>query len=567
MTSRGPVRVEFSIFSQNFCVEVFQGDQSLLKKIYAFTELDISDQALRRLIFDLQPLFYEYLPSVSVECKASPEVLAHSQASRFVRDLHALIQSTQAFLLQIQEMKGLAQGYEAVWVYSESHRSLDALVEKLKLRIGERLYVESYSTGYDPVARIWKPENIQILKPDLFIQKILERRVQKIITVNHALAEYFLSEGIVIQAVMRFLGVEFIMLDFDIYDGIGRLSKLATHHSQMPRYSMLPHIEKAWDQKFSTQVSGYLPPVLTSFESRPIVELKKDFEVVVVANSRIRDLKKYLPFVLSILESCRDGSLIDDFQIWYQTMRFVLMKGFKENSSQILLANDWIYSLYLQGISFLKCWAIEGAARTRSLRIFGDEGWGEVFPEYFQDRFLSHPEQRELFSKGGSLYLHVNANYSYLECNPVFYLAWDFGVPFLGFPALVKSEEFGALGALEYQSLEELSLKMDRVNEIFLDPEVLAARDRLLQMGQGVCEDLAELFASRIQTSEALRRFESACDAHNALAETRILRFIENNRPLVERHFDQIVLQKKALLRAEDSRFRDLPFVQRLITS
>jgi hypothetical protein len=491
--------------------------------------------------------------------KGSPRLREFSQLA-----WNSVVQ-TQKVFQHFAEYAGVARDFDGHLFYClENHVMLESYAHRAKENRGDRVFIKFFSTGWDNNLKEFKEPRIE--RFDDLIHFLCAHRIRRIISNNAYYPELCLKlYSVLILPVFHFLGFEFSSVDFDVPDYMGYLNKKAYSDERSRRYGMYPHFQEHWNEVYGLKNQRFISGDFVESAENQMRPLEDSYEVVVATNSRIQDVLSALPQILWALEKCDPNDQVTDFQLWYYTRRRFIQEAPSLTLQQREHMNTSFWRFYLHVISFLKFEAIETLQTHRKILLFGDSGWGELFPQYFQNKFLTEAEYQKMSASRRYLWIQVNANYSYLENNPVVQRALRIGSPFLGYPALVHAKDWEGFQKLEYRNPKELTRKIEEANEIFKHPEFLASQSHHLGLLKtSVDETLNDMLLPSGETAQTPNSFLAASREHQDLFMKKYREYLPQHRDEMIEDLKSLFFRKQPDFQISQSRFRNRSYFRKL---
>jgi hypothetical protein len=473
------------------------------------------------------------------------------------------LKRTQTLLNQLNAKKTAQRG-KILFYTLENHEMLNAYAERAKKMAPDRVVIKSFSTGWNPLTRAFEKPNL--MEPSDFISFCLENNITKIISNNAYYPELCLKYfGIILLPALHAAGLEFSSVDFDVPDYMGYLNKMAYSDERSRRYGMYPHFQEYWDRTYNFQNVRYITGDYIENAEQPVRPLKDSYKVLIASNARIQDVIPPLVHILWALEKTSSENTVSDFQFWYYALRHMIQDISSLSLQEREHMNTSLWKFYLHVISFLKYETIESLRTDREVLLFGDPGWSELFPDRFQGRFVSDREYVEMIQSDQYLALHLNANYSYLENNPVVQRALRFGSPFLGYPAVVCTPRWEGFRAIEYRNAIELRDKIDLANECFQNPKFLESRQMHMSLiKKSVDENLDDFLTQGDTGLHHENSFLQESRNHQRLFTENYHRYLSKNIEQLKVDLHTFFFSKVPPFQMESSRFSQRSYVKKL---
>lgn len=464
------IEIFFQVVSQGLNMLIrLDGDEILRQRLPL---INIAQQTLVEAVREqLQTVFYDLLPVGSVRHVYITEMKGRGLENlRLNLDhLMAMVQKTNLALLKHKNRVIGPCEHNRTLIYNlEGHEFLKDVYEYASSSSNTALTYREFHNGWCQNKRSWSRE-FNALSTDELVDLIHAEKLYRIVSVNmYYLTIIAIRENIYLLALLKYLGVEFNVLEWDIHEinpSLG-LDKSSYRCDDFVRYDFSPSLQDQWNQYKKLKKICYFsvnPVCEDDIQFSPRTE---DFEIVCAANSRIEVLNPVRTNrVLAAFEFCRQDKLFHDFQFWFHTISYFLATRVKCDYLQKLKVRADLVNVHFDGISLLKYEALDQLETDRKVTLYGDQGWARLFPQYFSGEYLQKEKLWERVQRPDCLYLQMNNVFSYVESNPVVGYALSNSAPFIGFPAVVKTEEFSGFSQLEYNSPRELNAMIENINE------------------------------------------------------------------------------------------------------
>jgi len=182
------------------------------------------------------------------------------------------------------------------------------------------------------------------------------------------------------------------------------------------------------------------------------------------------------------------------------------------------------------GASQLLKYEVIASVRTdRPVRIYGDQGWRSLFPEYYQNRFLTAAEVADLGRRNDVLYLLLNNNFNYVEASGPVFDCISSDNAFINFPATFKTEELMAFSLVEYDTEPELNRLINHASEIYQEARLQASIREL----RNLCVENENAVLDVILSTEGRRyrpgKFGLQLEAHAAITDKEVQAYISKH--------------------------------------
>ncbi len=528
-------------------------------------EMD-ADHLTKQLIRISHPVFLECLPEEAVELVLSASIQeGHEGIKAAIDDYATILRETNAFLLKIRHLKNVARSWDRVLFYRiDGDERFTDLCRDAEAAFPERVALLDGKSGFDSYERCWKPS--AHVATESLIEHILSEKAGRVVSTNFYYSSAMLRERhLFIPAIMHYLGVELVSYDVDIYDPLpsGYLYKAALTDGEDRRFSFFPHMQAAWDDLFSLKNISYTITYRQTGDSQTIKDLDAGHEILVMTNSRLDVVRSHIVPLLYMLQGTEPQSAYHDFRLRFYALRQMILEA--DLPLYIRLQRGaGLYTLYVAGMSFFKLETLWELKTRRRLCIYGDQDWGTVFPEYYQGRYLNEQEKDGVFAEARHLYLLLNENFSYLECHPVIQDAVCRNVPFLTFPPIVRLPEFDGMRHMEYVRGDELSVKVEGINDRLHLPEFRQAIQSLKTMWDTCRRELVGGIMGRGGLS-GQREFDSWRQRHESVFQPLLQDYRRKHEQDIRRSYEVLFEGSTTSFQSEQSRYFDRPYLQAIL--
>ncbi len=538
--------------------KVFDGDYEVLQ-----------NEVLSWLLAQARPVFFEHLPVPNVEVQVTQELAEVEALENAVSRFSAVLETTNALLLELKALKGSCLSHSHCLFYNVDQQVwFKSIHDECAALAPERVFYDSMCSGWDAVARnfssptLWSPRELT--------EKISSLRIKTLISLNsHFLMDTLRTSQVYLPALLHFLGVEHIVIDFDIYMGLSN-SRTFFNDLSCRRYSEFPHWMKFWDKAFEDRNIEYIvtPCRFPDPTEPPFNRLESDYEVVTASHSRVVNVLRVFEPVVFVLDRLSKETPFYDLQCWYYAFRHLLLEESQGHLYLKRVFEEKLYHLFLGGLTFLKYNTLENLNAERPLLLYGDKHWNDLFPQHYQGRYLKNDELREKFSKRRSLYLLPNEHYSYLECNFVIQQSFETRTPYLTFPAFVVTDALKGLRTLEYDSAETLNSGVSNINALCenesLHTSVRVFKELVDRFTRGFTHRLVWNQPIEDEKEDNLVSFFSE---HEEQSQVILKKYLQQNRSFLMECFQKFFRPTESLSQTFDVRkscWFEKEFVQRL---
>lgn len=520
------------------------------------------------LLHAIRPLLEAFEPNQNIQIKVDiPHIEEKPLLKNGIAIFGKILATTYKLFCELTPLAKSTKDYHRTLFYSVTgSERFDDLYKNCQKNNPDSYCFEELDTGFDYKTRTFSNEP-RYMNTKQLLQYIQKHQVQKIVAVNMYLMEYaLLKEFVHLPTALKAIGVDYHVIDYDVYDHPADcyLKKACFHNDQTPHFSCMPHYQQPWDGVFNLKNMNYIP-IYRGYEEQEFQPLEKDPELLILTHSRLSFIQNNFSQALYVLESFRPQHLMQDLYLWFYSVRHIILNEANYSLPQMLHCNAILDIFYNSCLHLFKCLFINEIKNDFKLKIFGDQGWHQIFPDLYQNKYLTVAEKKELFKKRNQLQILLNQNYSYLESNPVIEDAISRSTPFVCFPAFVKTNNLKAFSHIEYHTGQELKQKIQNINDIFKNQELKSTFSFYKQtMENGALNLENQLQGSKIVLKN---NFIQECEAHHKLAQKRVLDNILNNRELLIEQMQHIFSGQKLPFSINESRYYQYDAVQAIIST
>ncbi len=476
------------------------------------------------------------------------------------------LNNTNQVIKALNGHRKAAASYDCTLLYNvdETPRFV-GLFEKLKSLDAQRTHYMNFSSGFNPVLRQWEDADVP-MTIDALISTMIEKKIKKVISLNHYLLErYLFKNHLFLVPIFDFLGIEYVVVDNDPWDQstAGYLIKKFYNHTGFKRFSF-ETLHHHWDDKYKMSNVTYVT-VPNTYESKSVLpRLNNPYEVVVLSKSRIDQVMSMINPLLYILEHMDPDSIVYEIELWFYSLRHMILKMMPLNEFDQLRCNSLLFNFFYTITQFVKFITIDELDKDIPLSIYGDVGWQKVFPEQYK-KYLSKPEMDELFSKNDKIFLLLNWQTSWLNASGPIYDAISRNIPFLSYPALVHTAKLEGLKMLEYNNAAQLKDKIQNINHIVTDEKLCRSLVYLKQIYNESMDGTVDIIMNNKQTDSYFGEYGQQRLELDEVLDREIKAYIDKKELFLRQSFNALFIQP-APFDGKNSRYFSRPFFQQMIT-
>lgn len=426
----------------------------------------------------LNPLMFDYMPvaTVNLELDEAFKNPRNEGVLKILLHLFDYLRGTNDAMIKFKDQVGVFSDYESTLIYNcEGGKYLQGLQQWAEEKQLQNVFYEEFNSGWDTLNRCWGEFGGFSLTE--LITYLTNHQVARIVSVNmYYLQIIALREAVNLLALCKYIGIEYVVLEWDLHDinPAGGLNKKSLNYNGFVRFDIFPSLQKDWNDLRGFENIVYYPIQSSSLEEVSFLQRDDDYQILVAAHARLAELedRRRLARVLEAFEFTQDEDQFYSFQFWFHAISYFLAKKVQAPIADKNRLRCELIKIHFDGISILKYEALEHINTERKVVLYGDQGWEQLFPEYYQGVHLSKDEMYQKLADPKYLNLHVNNIFSYAEANSVICDAIDLNAPFVGFPAVARGTALDGFGRIEYRNAEEMNELVGNVNEILRSRDV-----------------------------------------------------------------------------------------------
>jgi len=365
-----------------------------------------------------------------------------------------LINNTNDAIETHENLKGVAKDWDRMlyWNVQEDMR-YGSLFERLKRTLPDAI-CKNVKLGFDREKRKWvnSPPPMEI---DELIEFIKENKIGRMASVNHYFLEkYWDHYSVHILQLFDWMGIDYYIMENDPPDmkpwGFPRRMFTGRGRTYL---SNLHILTKDWDERYNNNGMHYIAiPQDYGSVSRQR-ELRDDYKVVVLSNSRWDGVQAMLRSIETIMRYMANP--LTELTTWYMSMRRIFLNA-DELEYDRLAKISLLHNLFFMAAQWCKFEIVKNLNTDRTIEVYGDVGWKNVCPQYYMGS-LNNAQIEELFAQDNILYLMLNFSYSYLDASGPVYDMIRRNVPWINVPPMARTKIFGKLKFIEYTNYDELN--------------------------------------------------------------------------------------------------------------
>lgn len=418
---------------------------------------------------------------------------------------------------------------------------------------------------FDSTKRCWVKTG-NVFKFDDLFHLIKDYNIKKVVYQNYYIMEHFLNTQLIhLPIILDYLGVETIGFDYDPYDyAFIELEKVMFHTTKSKRFNPYPSIETFWDEKYHLNTINYNTLGAHHEFKEEGFELKKNYDLLILSNSRLNVVKNHFAAILFVLSGIDEKTLFKDFQLWGWSMLDVIRNRLNLSDMDKLHFSGKIFQIMYHVGQFLKYEVIESLDTHKKIKIFGDAGWGKIFPEFYQNNFLDKEEISRLYQKNDKLLLCFNHGVNYLEASGPVVDSLGKKIPFLNFPLVVKNDSFKGFEVFEYKNIHELNEKIDCADKLFKKQEISSSLEAYQSILQKSENQIAEYIFHNSKSDENV--YYASYLEHKKLLKLETEKYLAENGQFIQKGIDVLLNNQNFSVELNHSRFHDRKYVKRLVS-
>ena len=477
-----------------------------------------------------------------------------------------IIQTTRENILKYKHLKSETKSFD-------SHLFLNLGEVPFLFRIYKKAcHLFPHKSYYSPcnfLNNLDEDKNYSLLENTEFgdglVQIILNKKIRYIYTHNITYLRFFFEErNIDLSVLLEHIGVELVIIDFDIYserEGEYLLKKM-TQNNNFRRFSIFPNIDAFWDHHLHIKTHYFQIPY--DINKQNVVKiLEPDFNILVTSWSRTENILHFIKPILLFLSYVDASKPFWDFQFLFHSLSYLLKYKLELPLLHKMRYFTLLSEIYFHTNSLLKFEVLHKIKTQRKIHLYGDKQWENFFPQFYKGEANQNDLKIMLKSKS-YLQILMNANYNYFENNPMFIRLLNSNNPYLGFSSILKTPELEGFSKLEFSNVDELNHKIESINDLTSSPEFVESRACFAdQNNQCVDDFFNQIFITK---SEQKNNYEYRTLQYHELFEKNLESSFLSNKDRFQECLSRIIREDFHSLDPTKSALMDRPYFQVLLT-
>lgn len=515
----------------------------------------------------IKPVFYS-MPFTNFTVNHSKEAV--DKYGNKIQQILFVLDRMNKLLSKYSHLKGVAENHENVLLYNvDEAPTYKQLFKHLKEKNYPVLY-ENMSSGFDGETRQWKDIGVPI-PIDSLLGYLVENKIKKLIAINMYLIEkYLFKEGLYLPGVFDFMGVELVGIEQDECDlgsWSGQYYRNFFNNDKCVRYSNVIYTSSYWDNYFKQTNNIYINSLKNCDPTRPKLKINKDYKILFLTNSRIQNTKSLVPSFLYIMENMDANEIFSSFQLWFVSLRYMILNIMNLNVNEKLACNSRLFGFFYNCYQILKYETIANIQTSRPIEIYGDKGWGALFPEYYQNKYLSGKDLENVLNSQDYLLIIPNWSISWFSRDFNLYDSLINDVPFITAASIAMPEKFHHLKKIEFSTPTELNHLIDNVENVYNDDQLMDSIFSFKRLLHENYEKACQGMMSDQPLSFDYGNNSLLIDESKDILSKRIHDYIDNNEAFLRASFDVLFKGSQINFNMPDCRLYNRPYIQTLLKS
>ncbi len=486
-------------------------------------------------LLNLSKPVFQAMPLDTIKINCTEEIQKEFKTA--INGFAGILNITNGSIKENQHLKGVNKDYTGLlfWNIGENPR-YKALYEQLR-KSNSDIYYLNHEPGFNKKTREWESSDTPMSINEL-LDYIRENKIKKIISINHYVPDkYIEKKGIFILPLLEYMGSEWIILDNDPPDlrPQGYLSKSFYNFSDL-HFTTMSVLNKWWDKKYKIKTRYITIP--HDYNNERKAELTDDYDIIVLTNSRIKNVESVRGIIDGIIPLFPEKTIYKDIYLWYLALRKLILEIMPLGEFERLKHNSHLHSFFFAFVSYLKHKIIADIKTEKQIRIYGDEGWKKLYPEYYKG-LLNNEQIDKLYSESNHLFLLLNFSWSYLDASGPVYDVIARGVPFINVPPLVKAKDFEGFTNIEYSDKKQLNYLINNAKKAIYQEDF---RNSFLLCKIVLRESCQEIEQS-IMGHKSNDLFGQFLKAHQTLIDSMVDEYLDQNENILRECFEQIFIK------------------------
>lgn len=468
------VKINASLFDNRLTLKVnIDGDITIREKRLAYEDkINIDNMLFYWVLNTIKPVFFRMpLGDAAIHYNKAVE---NTGVKKLLQFCHDLLVKTNQLITQYSTLKGAATGNDGLLLYNcDSSHFYTNFFRYFQEADKDRSFYLNMKTGFDPLKRQWgEPEFPMTL--DELIQFILKNKIKRVLSPNHYMIEhYFGKKHLYLLALFHFIGVEFIVVDNDNGDVSpeGYLIKDFFNFKEFKRLSF-GFMMRNWFGKLRFD-NAQITPTAAEYSIDAPYNITDEYQVLVLSNSRAGEIPRVINPLLYVMGQLDQNNLYEEFHMWFHSLRHLILDVMELPSFERFQYGSSLFRFFYLGLQYLKFVIVDSISRDYTVRVYGDEGWGKVLPEQYQNKWLNKDQIKAEIATNRNILLPFNFTHAWPTTPGPLLTAISYNIPFLSMPAMVHSKEFEGFKKIEYRNADDINAAIKNIKAIFQDPELI----------------------------------------------------------------------------------------------
>lgn len=559
------IKIELSIWQKQICLKIKKDE------IYHWFYQPIPENKVRHqeiiyfwILSKLKHAFY-LMPVKHIKVDHSKEVVDY--LGEYLKICLVILKNTNDLIGRYHNKKNSAGEFKRVLMFNVGGNQVGLEhYNHASRKFKEKVLYQDMVTGFNAELRVWEHADPPFEIDDL-VKYLLANQVKRIISINHYLLEkYLFMKGYYLLAVLDYLGMDYVIIDQDVYElsWHGYLHQDLFNNAKWQRYSH-SNVHEYWNSHWQQENISYIGLINFTKKESKSFDIDPEYKIAIMSHSRFENVKNALPVFLYVTHHLGEENLFYNFQIWYRALRYMILEMMQMDDLEKMYYLCQLISVFYTSIQILKFEVIENLKTEHLIEIYGDNGWGKVFPQYFQNAYLDQKAKDDMLrSKKYMVLIPPSFAVNLLFRELTILDAISNGVPFLYMSSQAKLAGFEAMDAVEYSSNKDLNSKIDRIDKIYQNQELLNTLEKYRRLIVDHSIDFTDHLFS-IETADHLYRgYDPYLDQVDADLDKSIKSFIDKNEIFLRNCFNVLLKGDRVNFDLARARFAGRSYVKKI---